>query len=467
MKLSEQLAAARAKRKALLEKMDAFIRTMEGTPALAATGTTAAIAAVEARALTAEEMAAFDGIRPATLEVDAEIRRLEEAMQHAAATAVDTGSLSSLGIVPGRTTAPQPVALPKGALFGRYALAMIHAKGDLHMAMRIAERWKDTSPEVGGYIERAAVAAGTTTGATWAAPLVNATLLTNEFIEMLMPATVVGQITGKRNIPFNVKIPRMTGGVTAQWVGEGLSKPVGIGAFDQVTHPWAKLAVITVVSEELIRFSNPGVDVVMSENMRDAIAIEYNNQFLNGGAPVTGVKPGGIFNGIPGPNVRNSTGSTVDQITADVNYVLTLQAGNNLPLNSPHWLMSTRTFGYLSTLRTALGTLAFPTLAMSTPTFFGIPVVTSTQIPTNGGVGTNESYIGLVNANEIFWSQDPNVTVDMSREASLQMDSAPATPPTPVQSLWQQNLVGIKAEQFVYWSQRRLVAFSKIDKVTY
>ena len=35
------------------------------------------------------------------------------------------------------------------------------------------------------------------------------------------------------------------------------------------------------------------------------------------------------------------------------------------------------------------------------------------------------------------------------------MDSAPATPPTPLVSLWQQNMLGIKAERFIYWLRRR------------
>jgi HK97 family phage major capsid protein len=418
---------------------------------------------------TDDESRQFDATRTEIGALDAHLERLLAAERVAAVSAVSVAAIAGERVAtdPAQRITHGARTLPKGTMFGRYALAMIHARGNHMDAMKIAERWKDSTPEVGGYIERAAVAAGTTTGATWAAPLVNQTVLADEFIELLSPLLIADQIAGKRVIPFNVKIPRMTGGVTAQWVGEGLSKPVGVGAFDQITHPWAKLAIITVVSEELIRFSNPGVEAVMTQNMTDAISTEYNNQFLNGGAPVTGVKPGGIWNGIPAPQVRDSTGSTLAQINADVNYVLTLQASNNLPLLSPYWIMAQRTFGYLQSMRTAIDTLAYPDLSAPSPTWFGIPVLVSTQIPTNGGVGTNETFIGLVNGAEIFWSQDPNVTIDMSREASLQMDSAPATPPTPVQSLWQQNLVGIKAEQYVYWSQRRLIAFSKIAKVTY
>jgi hypothetical protein len=35
------------------------------------------------------------------------------------------------------------------------------------------------------------------------------------------------------------------------------------------------------------------------------------------------------------------------------------------------------------------------------------------------------------------------------------MDTAPATPPAPLVSLFQQDLLAIKAERFIYWLPRR------------
>ena len=49
-------------------------------------------------------------------------------------------------------------------------------------------------------------------------------------------------------------------------------------------------------------------------------------------------------------------------------------------------------------------------------------------------------------------------TIDASQEASLQMDSAPASPAdatTVYVSLWQTNTVGLRAERFVNWKRRR------------
>jgi hypothetical protein len=89
----------------------------------------------------------------------------------------------------------------------------------------------------------------------------------------------------------------------------------------------------------------------------------------------------------------------------------------------------------------------------------------SGQVPINLAPGT-ASYIGLISGGNVFWSQDPSVDVVTSREASLQMDSAPATPPTPLTSLFQQNLVAIRAEQFIYWQRRYATPNAGFGKIT-
>jgi hypothetical protein len=62
------------------------------------------------------------------------------------------------------------------------------------------------------------------------------------------------------------------------------------------------------------------------------------------------------------------------------------------------------------------------------------------------------------------------VTIDASREASLQMDSAPDSPPTastvPV-SMFQQNMVAIRAERYVNWIKARSTAASYIQYAKY
>jgi len=62
------------------------------------------------------------------------------------------------------------------------------------------------------------------------------------------------------------------------------------------------------------------------------------------------------------------------------------------------------------------------------------------------------------------------VNVDVSREASLQMDSAPDSPNTAstvLVSLWQRNMVAIKAERFITWKKGRDAAVQYISNAKY
>src|SRR5262249_19750020 len=87
-------------------------------------------------------------------------------------------------------------------------------------------------------------------------------------------------------------------------------------------------------------------------------------------------------------------------------------------------------------------------------TFRGYPVITSTNVPF-GTPAANQTPLIFVDCNEIFHASDPVIDVQASNEASLQMDSAPSTPPTPLVSLFQQNMLAIHAEQYQYCPRPR------------
>ena len=163
-------------------------------------------------------------------------------------------------------------------------------------AVEIAKRWHNETPEVVEVL-RAAVAAGTTTDPAWAAPLVNYQVMASEFIELLRAETILGRLSGYRSVPFNIKIPRQTAGATANWVGEGLSKPVSKLVFDQVTLPSAKIAVICVITHELARFSNPSAEQLVRDDLIATIAEFMDKQFIDPAVvEVPTLKPASITN---------------------------------------------------------------------------------------------------------------------------------------------------------------------------
>ena len=89
----------------------------------------------------------------------------------------------------------------------------------------------------------------------------------------------------------------------------------------------------------------------------------------------------------------------------------------------------------------------FPSAQGSDPTLYGYPVLTTSALLTTDVI--------LLDQRQVLLATEGGPTVDVSREASVQADSAPATPPTPMISLWQQNMIGLRCEQFIYWMRAR------------
>lgn len=417
---------------------------------------------------TADEQKAFDDGKAAIAAIDAQLENLKamEAMiASQAAPAPAPGNPGAPAPTPGVDARPFK-AFPAQA-FTRLVGAMAMAKGNVMMAANLASKWKDQTPEVpailnmmagGGFTSsevftKAAIAAGTTVGTNWALPLVQYENLVSEFIELLRPVTVFDQLTGRMTrIPFNVRVPLQSAGATANWVGEGLSKPVSALAFDAVTFPFAKIAVIVVITQELARFSAPSAELRVRDDLRDAVAQFIDSQFLTSTvAPSAALRPGAITNGV---TPIASTGDDVGTVTTDLQGAIQAMAAANIPMRNVVWLMHPTALSFLRYLRTAQDVFAFNE-EMGSGTLMGFPFIVSNNVPAGELI--------LVDLAEIFFADDGDVAIDASDQASLQMDSAPATPPTPLLSLWQQNMLGIKAERFVYWQRRRLAAVQRIS----
>ena len=134
---------------------------------------------------------------------------------------------------------PVVSALPSGTAFSRVVMALAASLGDLFAAQMIAERWKD-SPQVGAVLEqwhtKAAVAAGTTSDATFAGPLA-VYGISAEAIAIERGLEIFLQLAPKmRRVPFRTKVARETGtGTGGAWVGEGLSTPTAATASDTLS----------------------------------------------------------------------------------------------------------------------------------------------------------------------------------------------------------------------------------------
>jgi HK97 family phage major capsid protein/HK97 family phage prohead protease len=427
----------------------------------------------EGRSTDESEQEEFDGLEAEVAAIDGDLKRFR---------ALEKANVQAARIVDVKEKAdPRPSArvdvkanVPAGTAFTRYAMALMASKGNLMQAEQIAKRWDDQTPEVSTVI-KAAVAAGTTTDAEWAKPLVEYTNMASEFAELLRPATIIGRIPGLRRVPFNIKVPRQTGGSSASWVGEGAPKPVSELAFDQISLGFTKLAGIVVMTEELVRFSNPSAEAIVRQDLIDTIVQTMDKDFVDPAkAASAGVSPASITNGVT-PVV--ASGTDADAVRADVQNLFGKFVTANMSLAGAVWIMTEMQALSLALMLNPLGQPEFPGLSITGGTggtFFGLPVVLSENIPANPGSGSPLTGAGsriiLAKAPEILLADDGQVLLDASNQASLQMDSAPTNPPTATTvmvSLWQMNMVGIRAERFINWTKRRAGAVQYIDSANY
>jgi HK97 family phage major capsid protein/HK97 family phage prohead protease len=410
----------------------------------------------------------YDGLALEVKSVDAHLVRLhdQEKLNLVAATKITTTAdpvkASELrgGAVP---VIQVKSLLPKGTAFTRMCIALARGKGDSYQTLQIAKSWRDSTPEVEAMVEhmwhtKAAVAAGTTTDATWAGPLV-VTQPLNEFLELLRPRTLLGSIPGLRHVPFNISVPSQTSGGTYGWVGQGLAKPVTKAAYATVTLPFAKAAGIIVLTEELVRLSTPSAEGLVREEMIAGMAQFLDTQFVDPTVAVAAnVSPASITNG---GSTAAASGVTSAAAKLDLATSVAVFTAANIPLSGSVWLMSdSNAFGLAMSVN-ALGQPLFPGMSITGGSIFGIPVIVSNNVGNR---------IILLHAPSVLFADDGGVSIDVSREASVQMDSAPdspATATTVLVSLWQNNLVGLRAERWITWKLARTAAVRYISAAAY
>jgi HK97 family phage major capsid protein/HK97 family phage prohead protease len=368
--------------------------------------------------------------------------------------------------------------LPKGTAFTRYCMALAASKGNRWEALNIAKQWKDQTPEVSLVLEhdiptimRATVGAGTTTDATFAAPLVTFNVMASEFIALLRPATIIGRIPGLRRVPFNIQMPRSTAGTSVGWVGENAPKPVTNMAFDTVTLRWAKAAGIVVLTDELVRFSNPSAEAVVRADIVAAMAQFLDRQFVDPAvAEITNVSPASITNGV---TPVTPSGTTAAAFRADIKTLFASFLTANLTTSGGVWIMTQQQALSLAIMQNALGQAVFPTMNDQTGgTLLGYPVVASENIPSTTGSPTEGFPLIFALAPEIMLADDGQVVIDASNQASVQMESAASldSPPTAssvMVSLWQMNMTGLRAERWINWKKRRATAVGYIQSAKY
>ena len=270
-----------------------------------------------------------------------------------------------------------------------------------------------------------------------------------DYAASLAPQTIIGRVNGFVRVPFDTRMISGTSGASASWVGEGKPAPFSEAAFATGFLGRAKLVANVVVTKELVRLSSPAAEAVLAAELGKAAASALDLGFIDPtSVAITGSRPASITSGV---SAITSTGTTLAQIDADLEDVINAlsDAGSDLALAT--WCMHPRSAVYLSKLRGTGGGPAYPGVNARGGSLFGLPVLTSRNVPVSA---SNKTIVVLLDPSMISLADDGGAAVGTSEHSNLLIDSAPTSTAPATLSLWQADLVALKLVREVSWALR-------------
>lgn len=200
-----------------------------------------------------------------------------------------------------------------------------------------------------------------------------------------------------------VRIPKLVSMTAPSWVGENTLIPEVDATFGEVTllDGTSSLKSITRFSNELARSSVVALDAALRDKMVLDVAAKIDTAFFTGAG---GTEPLGLLNYTGVQSMAAVGALTLDKLLDAIALMYTA----NVDTARLRWVMPSRTFIALRKLKDANGLYILTPDATADATFrlFGIPVLVTNRIPTNGGVGTNEGSVALADFSQIAVARD-------------------------------------------------------------
>jgi HK97 family phage major capsid protein len=465
--IADQIAQWEATRKAKTDEMDTLIA--KGLDS----GETMDDADAEAHEALEAEVEKID--RQLAVLRKAEKREKEEATR-VAGTNTEEASRARAGGEPHSRIVTIERKLAPGVRFARVAMAIAAARGVRSDALDYVKQY---FPDDHGVSEFVKTAVGGATTANGQAPLLQYTDIMTEFIDYLRPLTILGKFGGPipgaqgnypslTLVPFNVRVGTQTAGGTASWVGEGKPKPLTKGTFSTATLDFAKLACISVLTKEEVRFPSINSQMKVRNDLTAAIIAKADSDLVDpANLGTASVKPAAITANLVG---QVPTGTTAAAFGADLKTLIAAMLSANVQAQSLVLMMSQQQALALSLMRTSLGIRYYSDITMYGGYVEGIPVIVSEAITSVGSPATG--MIVALNAKDLFLADDGVVNIDVSDQASLEMSDAPAQDGTTgggasLVSLFQTNMIALRAEREMNWKLMRSASCGYIAQPAY
>jgi HK97 family phage major capsid protein len=316
---------------------------------------------------------------------------------------------------------PKKIVREKGGAMGRYMRAFIAGDSKPEGAEFWLRKWGDTdlADDTKNWFEKdAQMATNPNLGGYLIPPAVS-----SDVVELLRPASIMRRL-GAVVLPMdrgNFSIPRVTQGSTTYYQGESENITPSKMKFGQIQLIFKKLTALVPVSNDLVRYSSPGADAIVRDDMVRSVAQRENQAFLRDDG--TDATPKGLLYWAPSANKFDSSGTTLALMTADLGQLLLKLLNNDIPMTRPVWIMSPKIWNALVTVINTNGFYVFRDEMVNNQTLWGWPFALSTAVPINlGGGSSSELY--LVDMADMIIGESLTPRIDSSPLAAYHDGSA-------------------------------------------
>lgn len=254
--------------------------------------------------------------------------------------------------------------------------------------------------------------------------------------------------------PTGVSIPFWDGDVQAHWVDEAGKKPLAKGGFDQFSVAPKKIAVIFAMSSEVVRANPLNYINVMREKVGEAFAVAFDAAVMHG----TNTPFGAYLDqttkavSLDDPNAYGATNNALSLLVNDGKKFtgglldnITEPIINGALDNNGRPLFIEPTYTETNSLTRQGRILARP-----------ITIAEGVKGPDADAAA---GYFG--DFSQILWGQVGGISYDVSDQATL--DLSEAQDGSGLTSLWQHNLVAVRAEAEFAALVRDPEAFVKVN----
>jgi len=200
-----------------------------------------------------------------------------------------------------------------------------------------------------------------------------------EWIELLRVNATVRGIARTIPMPRGASSKRkQTAAGTAYYQGETDTMTASNQTVGRANLSYKKLTALTVVSNDLIRFSGGEADQMVQEDLLKVVALREDRAFLFGNPPTDAGSPQGIRYQTSASQVNTSSGVTLANLQADLTECASQVESSNVIGGTEDfcWIMSPALFWLIYSIATTAGDWVFAQgLSMNPPRLLGFEVI--------------------------------------------------------------------------------------------